>query len=89
MIGTASMPGEPGGSEATSPENQMTLPPLQFTSSSASKSGDLSQTMAFDSSGFSVNYGSGVSQGGAVSAVNPLIIGALILAGAVWMKKST
>jgi len=66
----------------------MTLPPLQFSSSSSAKSGDIGQTMAFDSSGMTVNYGNGVSQGGQLPAINPLIIGAALVGLIVWKKKS-
>lgn len=43
----------------------------------------------FDSSGFNVNYGNGASLGGALPAVNPLILGAGLLALIVWKKKFT
>jgi hypothetical protein len=67
----------------------MVLPPLQFSSTAASRSGDTSTAQNADSSGFSVNYGNGVSQGGSLPSVNPWIIGAVVLLGALWIKKST
>jgi len=82
-------PGSPAGGPSIAQGKKMTLPPLQFSSTAASRSGDMGQTMAFDSSGFSVNYGNGVSQGGSLPAVNPLVIGAVVLMGALWIKKST
>ena len=69
----------------------MTLPPLQFSSTAASRadSGALTASAMFDSSGFNVNYGNGASLGGALPAVNPLILGAGLLALIVWKKKFT
>lgn len=68
----------------------MTLPPLQFSSTAASRadSGQVSSTSMFDSSGMNVNYGSGASLGGALPSVNPLVLGAALLAFIVWKKKS-
>lgn len=67
----------------------MVLPPLQFSTSAASRgeSGDLSAASTNDSSGMNVNYGSGASLGGALPAVNPLILGAALLALIIWKKK--
>ena len=69
----------------------MTLPPLQFTSTAASgaESGALSASAMFDSSGMNVNFGNGASLGGALPAVNPLVLGAALLALIVWKKKFT
>lgn len=56
-----------------------------FTSSSSAASGDITSVFNSDSSGFSVNYGSGVSQG----AGGMLLVAAAILVG-VWLwKRST
>jgi len=68
----------------------MTLPPLQFSNTATSKgeTGAVSTGTTFDHSGFNVNYGAGVSQGGVLPAVNPLLIGAVLLAFIVWKKKS-
>jgi len=68
----------------------MVLPPLQFSSTAASKadSGALTTAATNDSSGMNVNYGSGASLGSALPAVNPLILGAALLALIVWKKKS-
>lgn len=68
------------------------LPPLNLNQSatSSAKAGDLSAFMSQDHSGFSVNYGSGVVQGGggAGGTIPPhyLLIGAIV--GLVlWKKK--
>lgn len=69
----------------------MTLPPLQFSSSSSAKTGDLASSFGNDASGFSVNYGNGVSQGGSLTQdiKTQLIVAAIVgLAVYLW-KKST
>ena len=64
----------------------MTIPPLNFQTSSSAKSGDLWSTFGNDASGFSVNYGSGVAQG----ASGLLMVAAVIVVGALlWKKRST
>lgn len=70
----------------------MTLPPLQFSSTAASsgKSGDLSNSVNFDHSGFAVNYGNGVTQGaGSAAAAAKAPYAMLAIAGAVgfWLWK--
>ena len=67
----------------------MTLPPLQFSNTAASRadSGALTASAMFDSSGFSVNYGNGVSQGNSTGPISPLLIGAALLGLIVWKKK--
>jgi len=84
----AAAQGQPDGGSIAKGQT-MTLPPLQFSSSSSAKSGDIGQTLGFDHSGFTVNYGSGVSQGGALPAVNPLVLGAIVVLGLVWMRKKS
>jgi hypothetical protein len=68
----------------------MNLPPLQFSSTAASRadSGALTASAMFDNSGFSVNYGSGVSQGGTTPTINPLWAGAALVAVWLWKKHS-
>ena len=69
----------------------MTLPPLQFQTSSAARgdSGALNASTGFDSSGFSVNFGNGVSQGNSTGPVSPLLIGAALIGLMLWKKKSS
>lgn len=72
---TAFAPGSPAGGMPS------------FQSSSSAKSGDATQTGVIDHSGFTVNYGSGVLQGGAMS---PWVLAGLALVGVfLWKKKST
>jgi predicted MFS family arabinose efflux permease len=84
-------PGSPAGGPSITDKKTMTLPPLQFssTANSSAKGGDISQSMGVDNSGFNVNYGAGASLGGSLPSINPLIIGAVVLLGALWIKKST
>lgn len=65
--------------------NAMTLPPLNLSASSSARSGDIYAGWGLDSSGFSVNYGSGVAQGSS----GVLLIGAAIVLGVLLWKKST
>ena len=72
-------------------DTHMNLPPLSFTNTSASKTGDLASSFGNDASGFSVNYGNGVSQGGSLTQdiKTQLIVAAIVgLAVYLW-KKST
>jgi hypothetical protein len=64
----------------------MILPPLQFSSSSSSKSGDIGLTQANDHSGMIVNYGAGSSLGAA--SLSPWLIAAALVGYLVWKKKS-
>lgn len=74
-------PGNPaGGASVTS----MTIPPLNFQTSSSARSGDISQGFGLDNSGFSVNYGSGVAQG---SSGLLLIVAAVIVGAILWKKR--
>ena len=63
------------------------FPPLNLNFASSAKSGDAISSLNSDASGFSVNYGSGVLQGGGASML--LIGGALVLGLILWKKKST
>jgi hypothetical protein len=63
------------------------LPPLNLNQSSSAKTGDLASQFGSDGSGFSVNFGNGVSQGNSTPTLSPLMIGALVLVALVWMKK--
>lgn len=75
--------------------NAMNLPPLNLNAASSAGAGDVWSNFATDTHGgaFSVNYGSGVSQGGGVSGpigpISPWLIGALILGALLWKKRST
>lgn len=67
----------------------MTLPPLQFSNTSSAKTGDLASSFGNDASGFSVNYGNGVSQGGGMGQdiKTQLIVAAVVALVAIWFKK--
>jgi hypothetical protein len=82
-----------GESVAQQAKNTMTLPPLNLNAASSAGTGDVWATFATDTHGgaFSVNYGSGVSQGGGMSpltgAVSPLVmIGALLIGAVLWKR---
>ncbi len=63
--------------------------PMSFSGSSSAKTGDTMSTFGADSSGFSVNFGNGVSQGGSTPDSIPSyywLIGAFV-AYMVWKKK--
>jgi hypothetical protein len=82
--------GKPSGQGAGSgiaekARNAMTLPPLNLQASSSARSGDVYAGWGMDSSGFSVNYGSGVAQGSS----GLLLIGAVVVLGVLLWKKST
>ncbi|MBB1073639.1 hypothetical protein HUU62_04350 [Rhodoferax sp. 4810] len=64
------------------------LPPLNLNFGSRAESGDISTPMAWDSSGFSVNYGNGVSQGGAAAALPAWVWPAALVLGVVLWKKT-
>ena len=85
--------GTVGGESIAQQAKAMTLPPLNLNAASSAGAGDVWATFAADTNGgaFSVNYGSGVSQGGGVSpltgAVSPLVlIGALVVAAVLWKR---
>jgi hypothetical protein len=68
------------------------LPPLNLNQSatSSAKAGDLSSSMFQDHSGFSVNFGNGVVQGGggAGGTINPqYLLIAAIVGIVLWKKK--
>lgn len=63
------------------------MPPLNLNIASSAKSGDVSSSFANSADGFSVNYGSGVLQGGALSPL--LLAGALLVGYLLWKKKSS
>ena len=63
----------------------MTLPPLQLSSSS--KSGDLSSSFGNDASGWNVNFGNGVSQGGSLGQPSPLLLAAVAFVAVLWLRK--
>ena len=63
------------------------MPPLNLNFASSAKSGDAISSLNSDASGFSVNYGSGVLQGGGGTSML-LIGGALVLGFVLWKKKS-
>jgi hypothetical protein len=71
----------------------MTLPPLNLNTASNAGAGDVWASFATDTNGgaFSVNYGSGVSQGGGVSplsgAVSPLLLIGGLFAGLILWKR--
>lgn len=68
----------------------MSIPPLNFTSSSSAKSGDIWSTMDASNlgSGFSVNYGSGLGVGSGSSGL--LWLAAAAIVGVLlWKKRST
>ncbi len=69
----------------------MQLPPLQFSNTSSAKTGDLASSFGNDASGFSVNYGNGVSQGGGLGQdlTNQLIVAAIVAVVAIWFKKKS
>lgn len=55
--------------------------------SSSSSSGSVGQKSAFDSSGFNVNFGNGVSQGGGASTTTYVIAAVIILGALLWKRK--
>lgn len=63
----------------------MQLPPLNLNANS--KSGDLSSSFGNDASGFSVNYGNGVSQGGSLGQPSPLLLAAAAFVAVLWLRK--
>lgn len=74
------------------PTAPMAIPPLNLNQSatSSAKAGDLWASMTQDHSGFSVNYGSGVVQGGggAGGTINPqYLLIAAIVGFVLWKKK--
>lgn len=68
------------------------LPPLNLASTSSAYAGPMTTTSMFDASGFSVNYGNGVSQGagGAASIPNWVWVAAAAVGALFWkqIKKS-
>lgn len=54
---------------------------------SSSSSGDIGQTFGTDNSGFSVNYGVSLGQGGAGVAVPWWVWAGVIVGGLLWIKK--
>lgn len=69
----------------------MNLPPLQFSSPSSATTGPLTSSFDNDASGFSVNYGNGVSQGGSLGQdiKTQLIVAAVVALVALWFKKKS
>ena len=65
----------------------MAIPSLDLKLSSTAKTGDLSSGFGADGSGFSVNFGNGVSQGNSAPQLTPMMIGALVLVAVLWLKK--
>lgn len=61
----------------------MAMPPLQLAASS--RSGDISSMFGDMGAGMNVNFGNGVSQGGA-APVNPLLIVAALIAFYIYRK---
>lgn len=66
----------------------MEMPPLNLASTATS--GPINQSMAFDSSGFVVNYGNGNGTGGTSSisqdVKSQLIVAAIVGGVALWLK---
>lgn len=64
------------------------MPSLSTSSSSSARSGDATQGYASDSSGFNVNFGNGVSQGGGKSVVPDFVwYSAIGMAGLLLWKR--
>lgn len=82
-------PGSPAGgagiAQLAAKGGGMSIPPLNFTSSSSS--GDIGQTFGTDSSGWSVNIG-GANLGTGANA-GLWLAAALVVGFVLWRKKST
>jgi hypothetical protein len=72
---TAFAPGSPAGG----------LPSFE----TSSRSGDIGQTLGFDNSGFNVNFGTSLGQGGAAAAVPWWVWAGVLLGGLLWIKKKS
>ena len=67
------------------------IPPLNLSLASTAKTGDLTSMFGADGagSGFSVNFGNGVSQGNSTPTLSPLMLGAVVLVAVLWLKKKS
>lgn len=80
-------PGSPAGGAGVATAAMAGLPPLTFSSTAASKSGDIWSNFNYGGDGFNVNYGNGVSQGGISIPTWVWLVAAV--AGVVAWKKFT
>lgn len=82
-----------GEGVAQKAKSAMPIPPLNLNAASSAGAGDVWANFATDTNGgaFSVNYGSGVSQGGGVSpltgATSPLLLIGALFAGVILWKR--